>query len=336
MKRLNEEEIKAFIDFMIEDAYKVIGTKKKGIEFVFDELTKAEDFTTDYLPTILPLKKYFMPPKEILFDYEKKQQTMDITTPKHNGWTVYIGLRECDLTSLRFLDEMMLTKEADYYYQQRREQSMFFVFDCQHPLDDHCFCYMLHEKDTTIADAVFYSLEEGYALDLRSEESKILFGKFLQQHFLEEEDVVVEQRPLAEEPLALKKAEAFSDMKRVEAVCQVEANNCFSCGTCTAVCPTCYCFSISDEDNINAEFGQRVRTWDGCMLEDFSLVAGGHRLVSVGVERAIHRFNRKYKNAYKSHKAFICVGCGRCTRTCPAGNSMKDMTIKILEADNHE
>ncbi len=121
------------------------------------------------------------------------------------------------------------------------------------------------------------------------------------------------------------KKEVLMDMEKVEEVCRKEAENCLTCGSCFMVCPTCYCFSLKDLDGVGMAEGKRVREWDGCMLEDFSLVAGGHRLVAGGVERSMHRFNRKYKNALAEYGRFICIGCGRCSRACPTGNSIKTM-----------
>ena len=54
------------------------------------------------------------------------------------------------------------------------------------------------------------------------------------------------------------------------------SRTCFSCGTCNLVCPTCYCFDVADDLNLDAVSGNRTRTWDGCMLPHFALVAGGH------------------------------------------------------------
>ena len=48
------------------------------------------------------------------------------------------------------------------------------------------------------------------------------------------------------------------------------AADCFSCGTCNTVCPTCYCFDVQDTWNVDQTSGQRTRYWDGCLTEDFA------------------------------------------------------------------
>lgn len=49
---------------------------------------------------------------------------------------------------------------------------------------------------------------------------------------------------------------------------------CIGCGTCTYVCPTCYCFDI-DSENYTGE-GVKYRCWDSCMFSDYTRMAGGH------------------------------------------------------------
>ena len=44
---------------------------------------------------------------------------------------------------------------------------------------------------------------------------------------------------------------------------------CINCGTCTYVCPTCWCFDIQDETC--GETGIRMRNWDSCMFPLFTL-----------------------------------------------------------------
>jgi hypothetical protein len=40
------------------------------------------------------------------------------------------------------------------------------------------------------------------------------------------------------------------------------------------MCPTCYCFNITDDDlGLNS---RRIRTWDNCMSHTFTLEGSGH------------------------------------------------------------
>lgn len=95
-----------------------------------------------------------------------------------------------------------------------------------------------------------------------------------------------------------------------------KARLCFSCGSCTLVCPTCYCFDIRDEVNWDLTSGRRLRTWDGCQLRGFALVAGGHNFRADKTDRYRHRYYRKGKYVPEKIGEIACVGCGRCITAC--------------------
>jgi formate hydrogenlyase subunit 6/NADH:ubiquinone oxidoreductase subunit I len=91
---------------------------------------------------------------------------------------------------------------------------------------------------------------------------------------------------------------------------------CLACAACTNVCPTCFCFDVRDEIELNLRHGQRVRVWDSCQLDEFATVAGGHNFRTSRALRQRHRFMRKGKYILDAHDYLGCVGCGRCARAC--------------------
>jgi ferredoxin len=84
------------------------------------------------------------------------------------------------------------------------------------------------------------------------------------------------------------------------------------------VCPTCYCFDAREEVELSLAEGKRVRVWDGCMLEDFAVVADGHNFRKDKSARFRHRIFRKGKTLPEKYGYFGCVGCGRCANACTA------------------
>ncbi|QUI24528.1 4Fe-4S dicluster domain-containing protein [Vallitalea pronyensis] len=325
--KLLKEDVSLLIKGFLDRDIKVIGTMKKQDQYVFTQIHDPDAFTANYVPTILPLKKYFIPQRETLLHYDKKQEMFENPDilEHEKQLTIYMGIRGCDFESIKILDEMMLTNETDLYYHARRKNSLFFVFDCEKPVDKDCFCYMLHKKDMTGADAVFYDHGSYYLLEILHETAIKILSPMIDILQKTNEKIPNQGMDTDDYDWLMNRQEDLMDDHKVEKVCREEAEQCLDCGSCVMVCPTCYCFTIQDEDDVNMAKGKRVRAWDGCMLTDFSLVAGGHHLVSNGVERAIHRFSRKYKNALKHHDRFLCVGCGRCSRVCPAKNNIKTM-----------
>lgn len=94
------------------------------------------------------------------------------------------------------------------------------------------------------------------------------------------------------------------------------ADTCVQCGTCTFVCPTCYCFDISQDQR--ADEGSRFRCWDSCMFTDYTLMAGGHNPRAERSTRVRQRFMHKLCYFEQRYGESLCVGCGRCIQECPA------------------
>ena len=94
------------------------------------------------------------------------------------------------------------------------------------------------------------------------------------------------------------------------------SEKCLACGSCVLVCPTCYCFDVKDDSDLSLKYGERVRTWDGCLLEDFAKVASGENFRSTRPNRYRHRYFKKGKYLYDRFGFISCVGCGRCSSNC--------------------
>jgi ferredoxin len=106
---------------------------------------------------------------------------------------------------------------------------------------------------------------------------------------------------------------------------------CFSCGTCNLVCPTCYCFDVIDDLDLDVASGSRTRTWDGCMLPHFASVAGGHNFRPEPAGRQRHRVKRKFEYLPGKHgQGAVCVGCGRCGRQCTANIDIYDIVVDLI------
>jgi sulfhydrogenase subunit beta (sulfur reductase) len=94
---------------------------------------------------------------------------------------------------------------------------------------------------------------------------------------------------------------------------------CLSCGACSIVCPTCYCFDVQDEVRLGTRAGERVRTWDSCLFKTHALVAGGENFRESRASRVKFRFYHKQRGFVAEYGRPSCVGCGRCAAACPAG-----------------
>ena len=109
-----------------------------------------------------------------------------------------------------------------------------------------------------------------------------------------------------------------------------ETVKCLSCGCCTYICPTCQCFTITDEGS-QLE-GRRLRSWDSCMSPLFTLETSGHNPRPTKGGRMRNRVSHKfsfYPERYDGH--FSCVGCGRCVVSCPVSLDIRHMVKAAVE-----
>ncbi|MBZ0188587.1 MAG: 4Fe-4S dicluster domain-containing protein, partial [Candidatus Obscuribacterales bacterium] len=121
------------------------------------------------------------------------------------------------------------------------------------------------------------------------------------------------------------------------------AKRCLSCGNCTPVCPTCYCFDMFDVESLHAEQGQRVRQWDSCQFVEFAKVAGDYNFRPGPVDRLKFWYRHKLHGFDDPAGIPTCVGCGRCTVSCPSGiDDIVNVVLRlqgkpsILVTDNKE
>lgn len=116
------------------------------------------------------------------------------------------------------------------------------------------------------------------------------------------------------------------------------ASRCLSCGNCTMVCPTCFCFSVSDTSDLAtgtlaagqpaAENPERHRSWDSCFTMDHSYLHGGPVRVS-GRSRYRQWLTHKLATWEDQFGTPGCVGCGRCITWCPAGIDITEEVAAI-------
>jgi sulfhydrogenase subunit beta (sulfur reductase) len=96
------------------------------------------------------------------------------------------------------------------------------------------------------------------------------------------------------------------------------ASRCLTCGNCTMVCPTCFCFSITDVNDLTGSQAEQQRSWDSCFTMDHSYVHGGSVRAS-SPSRYRQWMTHKLATWIDQFGTSGCVGCGRCITCCCGG-----------------
>jgi sulfhydrogenase subunit beta (sulfur reductase) len=307
----------------LNQQYRVVGPKQQHGQYLFGEVETADDLHLQYPSSILPPKKYLVPQREVLLSY--RLDGSYINAPIDPQPTVVLGVHTCDIHAIKLYDRIFSQGFQDQHYRAHRENTFLVSIECLHPCSEHAFC---RDMDTlSVSDGFdlhMIDLGDTYALRIGTEKGSDLLKGFHHVFDALPGDIERLNETLGEkwprfpykldfdvhEMPALLSAGFTSDLW------DELGAECLGCGACTQVCPTCYCFDVTDEADLLLETGQRVRQWDSCQIHPFAMVAGGHNFREQLAARQRHRFMRKGKYQMDAYDMVGCVGCGRCARAC--------------------
>jgi sulfhydrogenase subunit beta (sulfur reductase) len=313
----------------IKESCRVLGPFKDGEFHNFKELSQGELPDFNFQNTRLSPKSIVYPQSEKMFDY-----TLDQNDPDHNilkeaeknySPQVVMGIRPCDAKAFSLVKLNFDSPEyKDIYWLKRFESTTLVGLACHNPCSS-CFC-------TSAGTGPFHP----EALDMLLAEDN---DRFLAQILTEKGEALAKSAGWTTEA-GIDAQERISAMKeaaegRITSFISAEnlknrsameiyedpywedvSFSCINCGTCTYLCPTCWCFDVQDETCGNC--GIRMRNWDSCMYPLFSLHGSGHNPRGQKLQRVRQRFMHKLKYFLDKYDEGIqCVGCGRCVRYCP-------------------
>lgn len=324
LKVLPKAALPGWIDRLCA-AYQVVGPQPKGEHFVFGPVRGADDIDLTYPTTILPPKKYLLPPRETLLRFADGEVTSEVTTSGEPP-TVIFGVHTCDLHAIQLLDLVFSQGYLDQHYRARRDNTLLVGLECLKPCMEHAFCKSMGTLGITDGyDLHLTDLGDAYAIDIGTERGAALLDGIeavreatgAEYHRINQ--TLSEKWPRFSYRLDFDVTELPSvlSLSYRSKLWEELGEICLSCAMCTNVCPTCYCFDVVDEVDFTLHNGERVRTWDSCQLDRFATVAGGHDFRSTRAARQRHRFFRKGKYISDAYGLTGCVGCGRCAQTCP-------------------
>ncbi len=330
-----KKDISAFVE-KLATQFAVYGPTRKGSSTAFEKLEQPRDLILDYTSTILPLKKFFIPQEEVLveFDLEKKKVSAPAVPEDER---IFFGVHPCDMQAVLKLDYAFTKGNAESNYMSRRRNSLFVGVSCRP--DKDCFCESVGSYVTDEGfDLFLVDIGDRYFVEVVTDAGRDLLWSHAQVSEPDEDDRKAAARtkernrkfqiPLSCHSLALPE---LLEIAYDNDLWSDTARKCLACGSCNLVCPTCYCFDVTDRLNLNMKDGSRLRRWDACMLETFAAVATGENFRKQAKDRLRHRMNRKYMFETAAYGKCSCVGCGRCTRACVAGIDIKQAVNVLAE-----
>ena len=327
----------------LQDAYKVFVPVKEGDFHSFRPLEDGKPPSLDFQNTRLSPKSLIYPQSERMFEFTLNQDDAESNmlkeAPKDYSPRAVVGIRPCDAHAFQVVRVNFDNPEyRDPWWVQAFEATTLVGLGCNEPCSS-CFCTSVgggpfHEE---WLDAIVFDLEGSYLVKALTEKGEVLLEKAIGGREPGEDDVK------AAEKLASSAEEKFSPRVPMEKLKDKEvtalfdapfwddvAFSCINCGTCTFLCPTCWCFDIQDE--VYGEAGDRIRNWDSCMFPLFTLHGSGHNPRDQKVKRVRQRFMHKLKYYVDKYDNGVqCSGCGRCVRFCPVNIDIRQVAELMNE-----
>ncbi len=323
LKIIPKAKMGAFVANLI-GAYRVVGPRQKENKYVFGPIESPEELDLDYDTTILPPKKHLLPQFEALFNFDAATFETEAVTDEQP--TVIFGIHTCDLHAIQLLDTVFESNHRDQHYMARRENTILVGVECLNPCDDNSFCKSMGTLTPPSGgyDLHLTDMGDAFAVDVDTEKGAWLIVQYAQARDANDDDyhqintVLSEKWPRFPYKLDFDIGElpSLMSVSQKSPLWPQLGEICLACGSCTNVCPTCYCFDVKDKVDLSLTKGHRERSWDSCQLDEFALVAGGHNFRPSRAERQRHRFFRKGKYQTDTYGLLGCVGCGRCARAC--------------------
>ncbi|MBC8199317.1 MAG: 4Fe-4S dicluster domain-containing protein [Desulfobacterales bacterium] len=314
----------------LKESYRLFGPVKDNEFHIFERLDKGELPDFNYFNTRLSPKSIIYPQSETMLEFslDKSKENHHILKETDTDCSprAVIGIRPCDAAAFLLVKRNFDTAEhKDPYWVKAYETTTFVGLACNNP-QATCFCTSagcgpFYEEGL---DLLLVDMEDHYFAKIITSKGENLLeaagwntgtdadpaGKQIKTMKQEAEAKITSS--ITTDKLKDKTTTDLFDAPFWEEV----AFACINCGTCTYVCPTCWCFDIQDE--VNGYSGIRMRNWDSCMFPLFTLHGSGHNPRSTNMQRVRQRFMHKLKYYMDKYDNGIqCVGCGRCIRLCP-------------------
>ena len=287
------------------------------------------------------VKDFLFVKDEPLFAFEHKGKKVALTEVHHEyPKTVIFGVRPCDAASIGSLNAVFSTANANFddaFFTKRLENTTIVTYSCTEP-DNSCFCTSVGlAPDSDKGSDLHLTEIPGDKIHVEAKTpAGFELAKLLEPLF---QWPAEPQARLEAGKEAQIKVQRIRNSHRIKGWLDELTNfddemwerlgeKCIGCGACTFMCPTCHCFDIVDENRGGK--GYRVKFWDSCQFDHFTLHASGHNPRDKQYKRYRNRFSCKFKIYEDKFNAQGCVGCGRCVRDCPVN---LDITEYMQEVD---
>lgn len=329
-KVLEKKDYNDFLKKLVEN-YDLYGpVRKDAAVHDFQKITDVSKIDTNFKrTTIAPAKKMIYPPSETILSYDISDD-IKLNSEVLAEEKILFGVDACDVNGLVFLDRFFSDEPADDFYFEKRNKLIVIGLD-RMPSETNFSLSLGKEYAREGFDIFLTDLKDRYFVRIGTKKGNNIINSYAKTRDAVEKDFSDYDKYMDNYRKSFKaKADISNFYDNFEIIYDNDkfwsktAKDCFSCGSCCLVCPTCFCFNVRDDMEINLKKGNKIREWDSCMIPDYGLVAGGHNFRKDKENRLKQRYRCKLKTFVQKFDTFACVGCGRCIEACMAKINIAD------------
>ena len=338
-KKINKKDIGKLLSQWSQQFTVFVPSIENGVAAMSKWDGKDTGFLDWYRNTVIPPKASFLPPMEEMFSFQKDRKGYHIELPPPNEHKQLIfGIRPCDAKALAILDMTFKDLYQDPYYLPKRNSTVLVGLGCTNPYDS-CFCTSLgiSPAESTDVDLMLTDIGDQFLVEEVTDKGKELIAKTsgLKEATKTDEAKAKEAKEAAHNKVTRKiNTEGIEDKLLAcfddEDYWEKIAAKCISCGICTFLCPTCYCFDINDE--LFKQQGTRFRSWDSCAFPVYTKMPMENPRLEKW-RRVRQKVCHKFEFHPMSFGVIACVGCGRCIRLCPVNwditQTLESVPVKV-------
>jgi sulfhydrogenase subunit beta (sulfur reductase) len=289
-------------------------------------------------------KKYLHEPILRLWRAERKGSEVRVEAeavePKNYA---FLGVRACELNAIAIQDRVLMGGDyVDPHYKAQREGAFIVAVNCG-KAGGTCFCVSMNAGpqvtqgfDLALTELISESAHE-FLVEVGSAAGAEVLAELprrpARQEDMDAADSVVVRtaasmgRHMPEEDVPALLMRSLQHPRWQEV-----AQRCLSCANCTMVCPTCFCTSVEEHNDLAGVESSRSRRWDSCFTMDYSYIHGGSVRSSV-LSRYRQWMTHKLATWHEQFGSSGCVGCGRCITWCPVGIDITEETQAISASE---
>ena len=322
-KKINKKDVGKILSQWAGEFTVFVPSRENGVAMLARWDGSDTSLIDWYRNTVVPPKANFLPSMEKMLSFRQDEEGYHIEpTASDEGKKLIFGIRPCDARALTMLDMTFEDTYEDSYYLSKRRDTLLVGLGCTNNYDS-CFCTSLgiHPAESTDVDLMFIDIGGEFLIEEITDKGKELIASTGGLEEETEADVARARetkekahsrvtRKIDTEGIVDKLLASFESQEFWEQI----AAKCVSCGICTLLCPTCYCFDINDE--LVGKEGARFRSWDSCSFSVYTKMPMENPRIEKW-RRVRQRVCHKYEFYPMKFGVIACTGCGRCIRQCP-------------------